>query len=96
MEWNPSRLHHLRLRLGWSQSDLARRLECSSQELALFEEGQGILAPGLLQKLDFIENQARVANEDLFFESLADLYFEESSEEQIDHRSLLQNQKENE
>ncbi|QLY24793.1 helix-turn-helix transcriptional regulator [Bdellovibrio sp. KM01] len=42
-EWNKDTLRALRLRLGWSRSDMARRLKCELTEIESWEEGQGEL-----------------------------------------------------
>jgi Predicted transcriptional regulators len=41
-EWNRESLRSLRLRLGWSKSDLARRLGCSSQDIDEWEMGRSM------------------------------------------------------
>lgn len=39
LDWNKDNLRNLRLRLGWSKSDLARRLKCSISDVDAWEEG---------------------------------------------------------
>jgi DNA-binding transcriptional regulator YiaG len=39
--WNPEHIVTLRRRLGWSKSDLARRLHCETTEVEAWEEGNG-------------------------------------------------------
>ena len=41
-EWNRESLRSLRLRLGWSKSDLARRLGCCSQDIDEWEAGRSM------------------------------------------------------
>jgi len=38
-EWTKENLRSLRLRLGWTKSDLARRLGCSQEIIASMEDG---------------------------------------------------------
>ena len=38
-EWTKENLRSLRLRLGWTRSDLARRLGCSQEHVASMEDG---------------------------------------------------------
>lgn len=58
MEWNKDSIRNLRLRLGWTQSDLARRLHLSSNMVANWEEGQDVPEFGNLQELELILHQA--------------------------------------
>ena len=37
MVWNADRIKHLRLRMGWSQSDLARHLDCEPDQVRRLE-----------------------------------------------------------
>lgn len=38
LEWNRESLRALRLRLGWSRSDMARRLQCDLTDIEAWEE----------------------------------------------------------
>ncbi|UOE99731.1 helix-turn-helix domain-containing protein [Bdellovibrio reynosensis] len=42
VNWNKEALKNLRLRLGWSRSDLARRLHCSYDLVESWESGADI------------------------------------------------------
>ncbi|MNK87819.1 hypothetical protein D3C87_1077640 [compost metagenome] len=53
-EWTKENLRSLRLRLGWTRSDLARRLGCSQDIVASMEDGSleiDLSAQGDLQVL---------------------------------------------
>lgn len=57
-QWTATRIHSLRLRLGWSRSDLARRLDCSLETVNAWELSQMKPNPDHLPMLEFIEKQA--------------------------------------
>ncbi len=61
MIWNPERIRTLRRRLGWSQSDLARRLKTESFSVQSWEEGTTAPANQHVQSLELIFNQAELS-----------------------------------
>lgn len=48
----------LRLRLGWTQADLARRLNCASYEVESWETGQSIPNSQISSQLELLLSQA--------------------------------------
>lgn len=58
LEWNQSSIRSLRLRLGWTQADLARRLQCSSTEINEWEQGSTLVDGHVKGKLEIIFRQA--------------------------------------
>ena len=55
----------LRLRLGWTQSDLARRLECDAKLVELLEAGHENAAVDLVHKLELIAHQADLCGDEI-------------------------------
>lgn len=58
LEWNQVSVRSLRLRLGWTQADLARRLQCSSIEINEWEQGSTLVDGHFKGKLEIIFRQA--------------------------------------
>jgi DNA-binding transcriptional regulator YiaG len=56
--WNKESIRFLRRRLGWSQSDLARRLQCSSLVVEELENGAQTPTEDICQLLYMISHQA--------------------------------------
>lgn len=56
--WTKQSIRSLRLRLGWSQADLARRLCCSSSDVLLWECGDVTPNPRIANELILISKQA--------------------------------------
>lgn len=61
MTWNPERIRTLRRRLGWSRSDLARRLKIESLSVQSWEEGKDQPQSQHAQVLELIFNQAELS-----------------------------------
>lgn len=81
--WTSNRIHSLRLRLGWSCSDLARRLECSSMEVLKWEYQDIFPEDKYLNKLEFIEKQAEEFCQEMLICPLAESKMDSLSQEQI-------------
>ena len=63
--WMQKQIRTLRLRLGWTQSDLARRLECDAQLVESLEAGQENAAVDLVHKLELIAHQADLCGDEI-------------------------------
>ena len=63
--WTKSRIKSLRLRLGWSQADLARRLQCASTEVESWEKGADIPSPVLMNELFLVAKQAEACSDEV-------------------------------
>ena len=83
MSWTSNRIHSLRLRLGWSCSDLARRLECSSLEVLKWEHKELSPAEKYFSLLEFIEKQADEISNEVSICPIAESKLESSSQGQI-------------
>lgn len=82
-EWSKETIKSLRLRLGWSQSDLARRLNCASTEVDSWEKG--VRAPGsaALNELFLVLKQADACSEEIHNSPLAETLCDEQALGQI-------------
>lgn len=58
--WDSSKIRGLRRRLGWSQSDLARRLSCDSSFVQGWEEDASVPNQVQAQTLQMIFQQAEL------------------------------------
>lgn len=56
--WTRGKIKSLRLRLGWSQADLARRLNCSSTDIELWESGSAVPTSDFANELFLVGKQA--------------------------------------
>ena len=84
LDWNKESLRDLRLRLGWSRSDLARRLHCSSEEIESLEEGRSLVAGALKGELEIIRRQAEACSDEVMFMPAAEAQLDKTALEQID------------
>lgn len=84
MVWSGEKIRSLRLRMGWSQSDLARRLHVEFQKVSGIEMGLEDATEDLSQVLELLDKQAEVSAEALFCGSLAEIMFGEDEVLQVD------------
>ena len=84
MEWNSENIRLLRLRMGWSQSDLARRLACEWQFVHEWEEGLGQPPREAAQNLELLFHQAELATMEMIQSTQAEILLEERELESID------------
>lgn len=63
--WKQGQIRLLRLRLGWTQSDLARRLECDAKLVESLELGLDNAAVELVHKLELIAHQADLCGDEI-------------------------------
>lgn len=81
-------IKNLRRRLGWSQSDLARRLGEDSEMVAALEEGRAPLSSKILNELELIERQAEQCSEEVVAHALADQVLDHQELEQITNNDV--------
>ncbi|HPI41339.1 MAG TPA: helix-turn-helix domain-containing protein [Pseudobdellovibrionaceae bacterium] len=65
MEWDKTRTRELRLRLGWTQSDLARRLQIQVQDIIEWELGKKNPNHGVVPEIEFLLKQAEICSEEV-------------------------------
>lgn len=63
--WKQDQIRLLRLRLGWTQSDLARRLSCEPQIVEALELGSLSAASDVVHKLELIAHQADLCGDEI-------------------------------
>ncbi|MNJ92539.1 hypothetical protein D3C87_102120 [compost metagenome] len=83
-EWNKENLRSLRLRLGWSKSDLARRLSCSSLEVDAWEDGSSSLSNTVKGQLEILSRQADACSDEVRFGPAAENECDKKALSQID------------
>lgn len=88
MVWDGHKIRDLRLRMGWSQSDLARRLQVESQKINAFETELEITPKDIRNALDFLHQQADLSAHSVSCSSLAQIMFDEDELLQIDTSSI--------
>jgi DNA-binding transcriptional regulator YiaG len=86
--WTKESIRSLRLRLGWSQSDLARRLHCQSEFIEDWESGKESPESSLCQELELISHQAEACSDDIQNQARAEKMIEEVSLSQIRNDGL--------
>jgi transcriptional regulator with XRE-family HTH domain len=88
MAWDAEKIRDLRLRMGWSQTDLARRLHTESKTVIEWEIGLEEPAVEFTQELDLLFKQAESSADQVSCDSLCEIEFEESGATQIDASSI--------
>ncbi len=86
--WNKDTIKSLRLRLGWSQGDLARRLSCSSTEVEKWENGSKIPAMNFLNELFLVEKQAEACSYEVHALPLAETLCDQKALGQIEFSEI--------
>lgn len=87
MTWNPEKIKTLRCRLGWTQADLARKLNCDSELVQSWESPQNKVLQAIEVHSDvlfILEKQAEIAAEQIFQSPLAESILEETRQTQVD------------
>lgn len=88
MEWTKEEIRTLRRRLGWTQADLARRLNLSSLLVDHWEEGAQVPTDSVQQQLEFLSHQALLCNEEVHFLPVAEQECDRESIDQIDLQKI--------
>lgn len=78
----------LRLRMGWTSSDLARRLGVCSADIDDWEQGNSPQDPEIVSRLEFLFRQAEFCSEEVKAAPLAEDYLDRESLVQIDIETL--------
>jgi transcriptional regulator with XRE-family HTH domain len=69
---NKNTIKALRLRLGWSQADLARRLNCASLEIEHWENGSQTPTSHFLNEMFLLVKQADACSQEVHASPLAE------------------------
>lgn len=84
LEWNKQSVRALRLRLGWSKSDMARRLKCTLTDIEAFEDGQGLLQTQIKGELEIIYHQCQESADEVKYTAACELALDKNALEQIE------------
>lgn len=87
-EWTKESIKSLRLRLGWSRSDLARRLNCSSAEVDYWETGGGQPDMTFTNELILLAKYADACSEEVHSSPLAEKMCERRALGQIEFSEI--------
>ncbi len=88
MEWDSLKIRSLRRRLGWSQSDLARRLHIESLAVQSWEEGQAQPPRSIAQSLELLLHQADLSSLEISQSTQVELTMSERELESLNLQSL--------
>jgi len=84
LEWNKENLRSVRMRLGWSRSDMARRLNCLCSDIESWEDGRTLVTTEIKSDLEMILSQANFCNEEVRCSPVAEIELTKSSLSQIE------------
>lgn len=87
MTWTSDKIKVLRCRLGWTQAELARKLNCDSKLIRRWESSssQDLQSIDLhIDSLILLEKQAESASEQVFRSPLAETILDETRAVQVD------------
>ncbi len=86
--WDASKIRGLRRRLGWSQSDLARRLACDSDSVRIWEEESVRPSESQAQTLHMIFQQAELIAHEMTQSVQAEADIKQNSLEFVELRTF--------
>lgn len=89
IEWNSIDLKSLRLRMGWSHSDLARRLSCSVEAVHDWELGKSQPLPNIQSEIELLLKHADFLSSELQFQPQIDQKLEDKALEQIEFSRVI-------
>lgn len=84
MAWSTNQLRSLRLRLGWSQSEMARRLSIRSEAVDAWERGVAVPSLEMHNELEFILRQAEEVRIEVQSSCLVDDALDKKAIDQIE------------
>lgn len=84
LEWNRESLRALRLRLGWSRSDMARRLQCDLTEVEAWEEGNGEFEIQVKGELEILYRQAEECSDEVRYTPACENECDKNALDQVD------------
>lgn len=86
--WNKEEIKSLRLRLGWSQADLARRLSCASTDVEAWEKGEITPAAGVINAMFLLVKQADVCSHEVHVSPLAESHCDQHALAQVEFSEI--------
>lgn len=90
MTWTKEKVRQLRLRMGWSQSDLARRLNVELLIVSEIENGTRSIEMQHESFLSLIWQHADSASEEMALNPMAEQVLAEEDLPQIDRSDLIE------
>ncbi|MES3039275.1 MAG: helix-turn-helix transcriptional regulator [Bdellovibrionota bacterium] len=87
-QWNKDEIKNLRRRLGWTQADLARRIQCSQTEIQTWEAGQGQPSVLIRNQFEMLERQAQQCSEEVQAGPKAENICQKNALSQIDFNKI--------
>ncbi len=72
MEWTKDSIRDLRLRMGWSQADFARRLNCEAKTVDQWERGLQNPISFVLSELELLARDAEINSTEIICQSIAE------------------------
>ncbi len=89
MTWDTDSIRHLRLRLGWTYTDLARHLEVDTMMIFDWESGKHLPTAEVFQKLDLFSKQAEMSAFEILAGPRAESFLEKNSQEQCEIDNIV-------
>lgn len=89
--WKQNQIRTLRLRLGWTQSDLARRLECQTHLIESLENGIESAAVDVVHKLELIAHQADLCGDEILCLPAAENFCDQEHLGQVELNKVREN-----
>ncbi len=88
MEWTKESIRELRLRMGWSQADFARRLNCEAKIVDLWERGLQDPVSLVVSELELLARDAEVNSTEIICQSIAENLLASQAVDQIDFSEI--------
>ncbi len=88
LKWPPDSLKTLRLRMGFSQCDLARQLSISTELVRVWEEGRQEVSQECAARLHVLFNQAEMCSHEIYSQPLAESELEKNDLGQIESSTI--------
>lgn len=87
-EWAKDNIRQLRLRMGWSRSDIARRLQCSTEDVIHFEEGTKDIELCMKSELEILLRRAEAYGDEVRMVPTAENKCDQDALQQIDFSKI--------
>lgn len=84
LRWTKENIRSLRLRLGWSKSELAYRLHCSTDQIEIWETKGPIMDSSTASELEIILRQAEAYSDEVQYTPAAENRCDQQALEQIE------------
>ena len=84
LEWNKESMRALRLRLGWSKSDMARRLKCSLTDIDSWEDGEDSMQSSIKGELELMFRQCQECSDEVKYTPASEIALDKNALEQIE------------